>query len=85
MHSKAGAILVSSFAHNYQLKSESCIAPNYKLIPINVSKNTLDQLRKANADENMSYGTGVIGKKYTVIHKQQHLIAHLEKKEEETG
>ena len=41
-----------------------------------------NQLRKANAVDNMSYGRGIVGVKYTVIEKSQHLIAHLETKEE---
>jgi hypothetical protein len=39
-------------------------------------------LRKANADEGMSYGTGIVGKKYSVIDKAAHLIAHLETKDD---
>ena len=42
-----------------------------------------NQLRKANAVDNMSYGSGIVGQKYTVIAKAEHLIAHLEKKEDQ--
>ena len=40
-----------------------------------------DQLRKANAVNRMSYGKGIVGMKYPVIDKAQHLIKHLEERE----
>ena len=42
-----------------------------------------DQLRKANAVDGISYGSGIVGVKYSVIEKAQHLIDHLETKEDE--
>ena len=41
-----------------------------------------DQLRKANAVNRMSYGKGIVGMKYPVIDKAQHLIKHLEERED---